>query len=377
MYNDSIEILLIEDNPGDSRLIKEMLAEDPGVAYKMEHVTTLSAGMELMERHVFDAVLLDLGLPDSEGLETLKKLRAASPDMPVVVLTGIDDESVGTKAIQEGAQDYLIKGEVDNNLLVRSIRYAIERNRIMIELENTRQEQIGMKNKFFSYVSHELRSPLSGIHGFASILVDGLLGELTPEQKSCLESMLKGLNHMQDILGELLQLSRVEIGGLKVEQKRTGLYDLVKETIDALKPVFDARGVNVTHGRFDEIPDVYADPVRLREILYNLIDNAIKFTPKDGEVKVSAYRDESEPSFVRVEVKDNGRGISPEDHENIFEYLYQEKRGGGGNVGLGIGLFICKELVTLHGGRIWVESEPGKGSIFTFTLPVFSEEADF
>src|SRR5262249_16021804 len=124
-----IRILMIEDNPGDARLIREMLIDVPGVAFTLKIANRLAKGLELLEQDPVDVLLLDLSLPDSQGLDTLRRGHAAASTIPIVVLTGFDDETVGTMAVQEGAQDYLVKGQVDKNLLIRALRYAIERKR--------------------------------------------------------------------------------------------------------------------------------------------------------------------------------------------------------------------------------------------------------
>jgi len=166
----TISILLVEDNPGDRRLIQEMLAEastdELGVIFDLKHVDRLQAGMEYLGQSKVEVVLLDLGLPDSQGLETLRRLHAQASEMPIVVLTGLNDEMVGAQAVNEGAQDYLIKGQVDSLLLRRTIRYAIERKQAE-ERERRLQLQLNLSNRLASLglmvegIAHEINNPLA------------------------------------------------------------------------------------------------------------------------------------------------------------------------------------------------------------------------
>lgn len=136
MEGKPIKILLIEDNPGDARLIREMLARAKGAKFDLERADRLQTGLERLNRGGFDLVLLDLGLPDSRGLDTFVKMHTQTPGVPIVVLTGLDDETLAIKAVQAGAQDYLIKGKIDNHLLVRAVRYAVERGKLIRELQD-------------------------------------------------------------------------------------------------------------------------------------------------------------------------------------------------------------------------------------------------
>ena len=173
MDNKPIKALLVEDNPGDSRLIREMLAEARGVTFELKHVDRLQAALEQLAEEGIDVVLLDLGLPDSGGLETLSKTYAQAPKVPVVVLTGLHDETLGAQAVNKGAQDYLVKGQIDGSLLVRAICYAIERKQAE-ERERQLQLQLDLSARMASIgvmvsgVAHEINNPLTNIIGFTS-----------------------------------------------------------------------------------------------------------------------------------------------------------------------------------------------------------------
>jgi signal transduction histidine kinase len=319
-----------------------------------------------------DLVLLDLGLPDSQGLDTLSKVHAQAPAVPTVVLTGLDDETLALQAVRQGAQDYLVKGDFDSKVLWRVMRYAVERHTLMMELEQVRQQQLEMKSQFISWVSHELRSPLAAIHQFATILLDGLAGDISPEQHEYLEVVLRNINQLRVMVNDLLEVKRAETGKLTVKPRYVSLGKLISEIIGTFR-MTTTKGILLTTDLPKGLPPICADPDRVREILTNLIDNAIKFTPEKGRVVIGAEVYKRDPNFVCVAVSDTGCGIRPEESERIFEYLYQaESNSTAGRKGLGLGLYICRDLVHRHGGRIWLKSELGRGSKFSFTLPIYS-----
>lgn len=369
-----INALLIEDNPGDARLIRDLLAESGGPGFHLEWADSLSSGLERLANNGIDVVLLDLSLPESFGLHTFVKTYTQAPDVPIVVLAGLDDETVAVEALRLGAQDYLVKGEAGGNLLVHSMRHAIGRHRLQRELDQTRQQKLEIKNQFLSHVSHELRSPLTAIYQFVTILLDGLAGDLSPEQREYLEIGLRNVNRLRNMIDELLEATRTETGKLIVEPRPISAAEPIAETLDTFRESAEAKAIALSADLPENLPPVYADPERVRQILSNLVDNAIKFTPEHGTVMIRAgvYED---PGFLCVSVADTGCGISPEGVEMIFEQFYQEASSQEGHrKGLGLGLYISKELVSHHGGRIWVESQLGVGSTFSFLLPVFSLE---
>lgn len=372
MNDKGIKVLLIEDNPGDARLIREMLAEVDGAGFDLHCYDRLSTGLEHLTATDTDVILLDLSLPDSQGLDTLTKVHSGAQQLPIVVLTGLDDETLAIKAVHEGAQDYLVKGQLDSNLLARSIRYAIERQQLMMELEQTRQQQLEMKDQFLSRVSHELRTPLAAIHQFITILLDGLAGDLTPEQGEYLEVTLRNTNQLRTMVSDLLEVARAQTDRLSINPQCISMAELIAETLETVR-MTNNKAVCLSSEAPGDLPPAYADPDRLRQILVNLINNAIQFTTENGMITVQAQVFNEDPDYLCVAVADTGCGISPEEKEQIFDYLYQgENSVEASRRGLGLGLNICKELVSRQGGRIWVESEIGRGSTFYFTLPIFS-----
>ena len=372
MKNGHTDVLLIEDNPGDADLVRLRLVEsDSGV--NISCVDRLADGLASMAKHSPSVVLLDLNLPDSHGADTFRKVLEKAPGVPVVILSGQDDEALAMKALHQGVQDYLVKGDITSSHLERVMRYAIERQALLRSLEMSRLQQLEFKNQFLSHVSHELRTPLTCIHQFVTILLDGLAGEINADQRYHLGTVLNSVHQLRAMIRDLLEATRAESGKIRIEPRCITISDLIQQAVSMMTATAREKQVGLEVGLDSRIPFVYADPDRVLQVLVNLIDNGIKFTPPDGSVLVRACIVQADPSMVYVSVADTGRGIGPEAKALIFERLYQDPNSIDNNrAGLGLGLFIAKELVELHGGRIWVASEVANGSTFSFTLPLYS-----
>ncbi|HJT71083.1 MAG TPA: hybrid sensor histidine kinase/response regulator [Terriglobales bacterium] len=372
MPDSPTQVLLIEDNPGDADLVRLRLTESK-TQVDVNCVNRLADGLASIENKPPSVVLLDLNLPDSHGPETFRKVLEKAPQVPVVILSGQEDETLAMKAIHQGVQDYLVKGDVTSRNLERSMRYAVERQALLCSLEISRKQQIEFKNQFLSHVSHELRTPLTCIHQYASLLFDGISGPISPEQRDHLQIILRSVNQLHAMIRDLLEATRAESGKLRIEPRCLALVELASQAVAMIRPAALNKRINVQMEASDQMPLVYADPDRVLEVLINLLDNAVKFTPPEGTITVKLSRQETDPEFAYVSVSDTGRGISPEALPLIFERLYQERDNIDINrTGLGLGLYIAKELVNLHGGRIWVASQLASGSTFTFNLPIYS-----
>ena len=372
MDQQTTQILLIEDNPGDADLVRLRLVEGKSPV-NVNCVNRLADGLISLTKETPSVVLLDLNLPDSHGAETFRRVMEHSPNVPVVVLSGQDDEALAIKAVHQGVQDYLLKGNITAKHLERSIRYAVERQGLLRAIEISQKQQMDFKNQFLSHVSHELRTPLTCIHQYVTLLLDGLAGPVAPDQADHLKTVLKSVNQLHAMVRDLLEATRAESGKMRVEPRCIALGELIHQTVAMMRPTADEKKIGVEIAIDQTLPLVHADADRVLEVLINLVDNAIKFTPPDGAVMVQACRVVADPGSVYISVSDTGRGISPESKALIFERLYQDADSVDNNrSGLGLGLFICREIVRLHQGRIWVSSEPGQGSTFTFTLPVYS-----
>ncbi len=193
MDHEYAHVLLIEDNPGDADLVRLRLMESKSDVH-VSCVPRLSDALACLEAESPSLVLLDLNLPDSHGAETFRRIRQKAPNVPVVILSGQDDEAMAIKAVHQGVQDYLVKGDITSKQLGRALSYAVERQGLLRALDITRKQQLEFKNQFLSHVSHELRTPLTCIHQYVTLLLDGLAGPLAPEQNDHLKTVLKSVN---------------------------------------------------------------------------------------------------------------------------------------------------------------------------------------
>jgi putative ABC transport system substrate-binding protein len=226
-----------------------------------------------------------------------------------------------------------------------------------------------MKSDFVSHVSHELRTPLTAIKGAVDLVLREVAGPLTEKQIHYLNRVRSNTQHLAGLINDLLDLSKIESGRIEVKSSRVFLGGLVHEAVEALRPVAAEKAITLETTSCESSILVWADRDKINQVLMNLIGNAIKFTPAEGKVTVSASRNGGES--VKVSVSDTGPGIPPAEKEKIFAKFYQiAEMNGENSKGTGLGLAISKALVELHGGKIWVESEEGRGSTFSFTLPV-------
>ncbi len=372
-----VKILLVEDNPGDARLVREALVEAAGGQFSLEQTATLEEALIRLPAGGIDLVLLDLNLPDSTGDATLERVLALNPRLPVVVLTGSEDEVLALRALHLGAQDFLVKGRISAPQLVRALSFALIRKAAETELgartaeleeANARLRQADRyKDEFISVISHELRTPLNFIVGFASLLDDGVAGDLNVEQRAFVSRIQEGADRMIGLVDDLLDIASIKAGKLRLDVHLAPVEELIAQVAAEVGPVAAEKGVRVDTVVCAPKP-VLLDEARFVQILTNLVRNAMKHTHGGGRIIIRA--EEFEDEFL-LEVSDTGAGIAEHDLSRVFERFTQldmsSTRESGG---IGLGLAIAKELVKAHGGAIGVRSEVGKGSTFWFTLPI-------
>ncbi|MFQ5572207.1 MAG: response regulator [Rhodothermales bacterium] len=467
-----LNVLLIEDNPADAYLFKEQLSRVETVVYTLAHVETIEAALEQIGLQPADVLVLDLSLPDAQELEGLRQIRTVASNIPIVVHSGSEDRALIAEAVRQGAQDYLVKGKYDADLLDRVIRYAIERQQSLRVVQESEQrlrsiieqtsdgvvivdaddqvvfanpaaeilldtsqdalleqplgfplatgeatefeidrkdgrvvtvemrvtpitwkghdaylaslrditahkqlqdqltaakeeaeELARMKSAFLASMSHELRTPLTGIMGFA----DTLAKEIADAQHSEFASMIKQAGErLLATINSVLDLSQLEAGTVKVNNKAVHVTHLVQEVLSLLEPLARKKGLSLGITTFCNETRVHVDKILLQRILDNLIGNAIKFT-EEGSVIVEVDYDES---HLIIRVKDTGQGIDPIFIPQLFDQFSQESEGlKRSHEGSGLGLAITKKLIEIMGGTISVESTLNVGSTFIISLP--------
>jgi len=536
MTEPTLHILLVEDNQGDAFLLQEILEGLVHPSVRLRHVEELQQAFEELARATYDLMLLDLSLPDVQGVETVIRARTVARDVPLVVLTGLDDEDMALRAMQEGAQDYLVKGKVDGPLLRRSIRYALERKRAEDQLLRLVHEQIaraaaeaaerrsrllseashllastldeetalrkmaervatswvnaclvdrllpshqmqrlsvwGMepgpgsvqtrtvvlnsedvvaqvlsqgtprlledlpstpvpfqlpegwammtrsalsvpllvrgrslgvltflthtggrplktedlsvalelagrvalaienaqlhhaREEVLRVVSHDLRTPLSVVRGNVELLEQG---EISREEG--LPTLRRAVEHMERLLQDLLDATRLDAGTLRLRLGRVGVSTLFEDVEEMLGPTAAAQGVTLKLPEARTWPFLRADRDRILQVLWNLVGNAIKFTPRGGTVSVAVA---SEGPSLRFAISDTGPGILERDLPHVFDRYWQANQAD--RRGAGLGLSIARGLVEAHGGKLWLHSVEQSGTTFYFTLPRLDTE---
>lgn len=488
-HTEPFRILLVEDNPADARFFREVLHEARATQFTLEHVEQLSDALTRLTEERFAVVLLDLSLPDSWGFDTISRVQACAPQVPIVVLTGLDDEALAVRAVQEGAQDYLVKGQVEPGTLVRALRYAVERQRLrqavqaseeryrnlfenatdaivsfslegvvtevnrgfetmlgwsreevigqmyhrflspasatteaerigrtlagerppaqqdMTELEAVRKDgslvpieirdsllrnpqgwPVGMlmmirditerkalerqRSVFLAMLTHDIKNPLTALLGYVDYLCEETGKPDPAEQQDVLSWMKSSALTILSLVSNYMDLLRIEDGQLTVSKHPVMINDFLSRLGRQYAGEALHRQVTLEFQLQKGLPSIEADPLALERVFANLLYNALKFTPKQGQVRVSSAAKGGE---VVVTVADTGPGIAPEEIPMLFEKYRQATTGARNKGGTGLGLYIVKTLVEKHGGRVTVESTPGNGASFQVILPVKGE----
>lgn len=363
----ALKLLLIEDSPSDGTLIGAYLQEGLLGSVELARVQRLQSGLSWLSEDNIDAVLLDLGLPDSSGLNTYQRVQHEYPDMPVVIISALADLDVAEQAVSLGAQDFVIKGELTPTTLVRAVIYAVARQGVLFRHDRVLHDEIATKDRFLSHVSHELRTPLAAIHQFVSLVADETTGPLLAEQRECLVGAMRNIRQLSSMVDDLLAVTRLGSALIDVHPQAVAIADLVSQCASDFLLLAKEKEIDLEMN-LPSLPDVWCDPARVTEVLDNLLDNAVKFTPRKGRIVISAR---TEDDFVHISVWDSGSGVTPELRERVFESFFQENRNeDSGRAGLGLGLYVCRQLVELQGGRIWIDNSLAtNGSSFTLSLP--------
>lgn len=507
MIPSKIHILLIDDDEADRRLVTEALACSAGTAgggHQLDCVTTLSGGMEaLRNSSSYDVVLLDITLAENNGIEALQSLRQHFAEIPIIVITCLDDKPLAREAVANGVQDYLVKNSFNGNDLKRSIAYALERNRLLQKIERSTEERFrylieksvdGMaildsdgvvrfinpavesifdcsaeeivghkfdfdklswqegdsghdlghlsikhvsllaktgkttelkinfkddrvrlvemratevqwelkpaymvafhditslirlqrlkaevferervaklKDEFISTVSHELRTPLAIIKCAIANMKEGITGLLSDKQEKIVRIASSNVDRLTKIIDDILDLSRLEAGTVKIARRPMSLGQLINDTVRRFVPLTKELGIELECDVPFNLQIIHADTDKITQVLDNLLSNALRYAK--NRVVLHA---ESVSDGVKVSVIDDGQGIPTDKVEQLFSKFVQIDRptGGAGYKGTGLGLAICKEIIELHDGKIWAESQFGSGAQFHFILPLYQE----
>lgn len=364
-----VVVLLIAS---ETSLLRKLFNEQPLKGLKSADVGCVADVEGHLAEDVVNVVVLDADLPDMQGMAAIRRVHSTAPNIPLVVLIDPDDKSMIPCALHNGAVDYLVKGELEPHLILRSLRYAIERRRLedMLarEQENAQlaRAQVRAKSRFLAAVNHELRTPLNGIVGYAQLL--RLEGNLTSTQSARVDAMLGAGMHLLQLINGVLDLSEIETGHIELQQVEVDLCEAAAACLNLVRPAAEAKQLALDLAIERDVPRLFTtDPMRLRQVLLNLLANAVKFTAQ-GSVKLHMRPTTGRVSLL-FEIVDTGPGISVEQRQHLFQEFKRLDACFNHSEGTGLGLAIAAQLTALMGGRLGHKDNPLGGSVFWLELP--------
>lgn len=360
-----LHILLVEDNPNDALLIRRHLegAESAFLpeTVKLTHVESLDAAVETLEASGIDLVLLDLGLPESSGAETFQRASERLPALPVVVLTNLRDEETAVDLLQAGAQDYINKGSLSEEQLVKSVRYAMERQEREQQLKTT-SEQLEVLNRI---LRHDIQNDVQ----ILQLWSESLLEDVADEYRDDIQKIRETSDHIGELTENSKSFIEMVTGDRELEAEPTRLDRIVREELQKARSGYENATFDVVEGLTES---TVAANGMLSSVFRNLLNNAVQHNPGGCHVEITLTVSDD---TAKVTVTDNGSGVPDERKEEIFG----KGEHGLDSEGTGIGLYLANTLVTEFGGEIWVEDRQDgeSGAVFVVELPTVEAETEW
>jgi signal transduction histidine kinase len=392
-----IKVLLIDDDEEDYLLARDLLDEAGPSRYRVTWVSHQSAALAALITGDYDVCLLDYRLDGCTGLEILSDAQSVGCPVPVIMLTGTVDEEIDLAAMRAGAAEYLVKGRIDRELLERTIRYAIRHKeselvlkRYAESLEKSNRElvqaheELGRKNVdlrrlneekngFLGMAAHDLRNPLGVIMGYSDFLLTMHRKTMKKEELEIIEMIRSSSKFMRSLINDLLDISTIESGRLDLDRRSTDIVRLVEANVGLNVVLAGQKQMTLEFAIDGQVPRLDVDARKMEQVLNNLISNAIHYAPQGTSIRVRVGHvvPAAGPAEVTISVEDEGPGIAPEDILKLFRPFGRARTvSTGGERSTGLGLAIARRIVEGHGGRIWIESEIGRGSTFFVAFPV-------
>lgn len=366
---EELSVLVVEDSNVQFETIRYYLIDELGLkGSNIDRSSDIASLPKIFSDQ--DILLLDLTLEDSEGIDTVKAVRKLFPSATVIVLTSTDDDELALLALREGAQDYIPKKYIDANVLKKSIRYALERDKLIQQLTSLNselREANSIKNEFLGMAAHDLRTPLGQIAGFISLVYEQAEGNLDEESLGMLKTIQERSEFMLALVNDLLDVAKIESGKVSLAKEQADIIQLIDRTI-ALNEQFAAKkAITIARSYKKSSVTLPLDVQKIEQVFSNLLSNAIKYSHANTGITVNVIE---ESARIVVEVQDEGQGISQDELEQIFlPFNLSSTQATAGESSTGLGLVIVKNIVQAHNGEIDVESELGKGSKFWFSIP--------
>ena len=368
-------ILLIEDEPADALLFKRYLRDSKLASFNIQVKNRLQDGLDFLKKHEVDAILLDLSLPDSQNLEGLDQLAFLHPKIPILVFTGLESEQLSIEALKKGAQDYLIKGEINRRLLERSILYSIERISTNERLKTAHhkleeaQSKVEHSNRLATLgtmatsLTHEIKQPLMAIGLRVERGIEELKSGETEEVLQSFQVILKHVDRIKTIISHLSNYGRIT---KKKELHPHQITPIIHNAANFLSELLRLDKIQLKLELSDSMSPVLCNPIKIEQVLINLLHNAkdaIEAKDQEGEILIKSFESDS---VISIEITDTGCGISKTIIDQIFNPFYTTKDAPEGT---GLGLSISHQIIKEHMGKLEVISELGEGSTFRVKLP--------
>jgi signal transduction histidine kinase len=371
-----IQVLFIDDEESIIDGVQRLFKRE---AYGIFATTSPDKAREVLAKEKIKVVVCDHRMPGITGVEFLKEVKEKYPDVVKVLFTGYADFSAAQEAINVGEIYRYISKPWKTSELLSIIRQCIEHYDLIVS-GNVHKEELEIANKrlramceiqkeFTSTVSHELRTPLASIKTAIDLVLKKMVGEINEEQKEVLGRAKSNVDRLKRLIDDILDVTKMESGKLQMNFKINDIHRVIQETAEAQKEVAEGRGLYIKTELDVQVPKILFDRDRIIQVLNNLLNNAVKFT-KHGGITIKTQKNSQENHIV-VSIKDTGKGIAEADISKLFQRFHQiDSTEINEESGTGLGLAICNEIISQHGGKIWVESKLGEGTTFNFILPI-------
>lgn len=360
-------VLIVDDDPRNLQVLGSVLVKN---GYKTAAAKSGAQALDYLQKKKPDAILLDVMMPEMDGFEVCKRLKAdpALEEIPVLFITALAETSDKLKAFTSGGVDYITKPFVEEEVLAR-IRVHLENSRLLKEMTEANQalsDLNQLKNKFLGIAAHDLRNPLTSIIGFSDMFLEGDMGSLDKDQERVIRLVASAGSQMLQLVNDLLDVSVIESGNLKLKPLKGDFKALIEERISIANVSAGRKNIRID-STLTDVSDLLFDSTRMAQVIDNLISNAVKFSDEGSLVQISLKQLNHQVEFS---VKDQGPGLSEEDQKMLFgEFQKLSSKPTAGEKSTGLGLAITKKIIEAHQGQISVESKSGEGATFTVLLP--------
>jgi signal transduction histidine kinase len=362
-------VLVVDDDP----ILLEVMSEELRAAgFNVVHAENGETGCDLTSREIFNLAIIDISMPKLDGFELLRHIRQhpRSVDLPVIVATGHNDRSSIEKAYELGASSFVTK-PMNWPQFAHHALFVMRNGEIERALRQAQAEAVAaskMKNGLFQLLSHELKTPLAVLIGLTDVLSASLKLKIDPGEAEHLQHVVSATQRLNDIIGDVLILSKALSGPARQQRAATPLRDLVDDSIVGLKAKARLRGINIVLRQPEEHLAALCDAQMLRQALHKLIDNAINFSPNEGIVEIRTHG--KDDGSIVISVRDHGPGLSQAKLQECLQPFVQDDMSYGRKAeGLGLGLPIAKSIVEAHGGELIFQTAPGQGMLAAIWLP--------